>query len=965
MRLGRTALRLVVTAGLLLAQDVEAAPRAQGAPAREARPLVVRVGQAEGLTHIDFPQEPPRGFRTEKGELVLDFPRASVSPDTARLVADPIRLVSKASAAETPRGLEVRLTPAEGVTSKLERMDGVPTLVLHAPPVSGPKDQPAAPRGDPTPAIGRVRVFAEPRDGALRLHFPWRGPPGAAVFRRGDAVWAVFDVRAPLDLTALAPKTPFYERPEALYGAGWCALRLTVPAGLPVAASSEFGQWTLSLGRAAAPPAEPVAFARDLAAAAPALKVPLAGATGIYWIRDPDVGDRIAAVTALPPAKGFAEGRTLVDARFLASAQGLAVVPFVDDLTLATDADVVRIGRPGGMELSGAPLPDAKAPNAALALESPKPAATPALVDFAGWSNTGGASFLARYDELQRRASEEMAKGKNAPVADRMALARFLIGSELSFEALGVLALAERADGALSGKPEFRGLRGAARAMAGRFKDAEADFSSPALAGDPASALWRAYVDERLGDHQGARQEFASGRPALARFPDRWRGRFIRADAEAAIETGDAAGASQDLGLAQGLRLEREDEDALRLVHGRVAEARGAADQALADYDAAAASSYGGVSTPATLRAVELRLAANKMAQKDAEPLLASLRYRWRGDAVELDVARALGKLYLEAGRYRDALQVLRAANGRLPDLQASIGISQDLNAIFKALFLDGQADGLQPVQALALFYDFKDLTPVGADGDAMVRKLARRLVDVDLLDQASDLLKYQADNRLDGLPRAEVDTDLAMIELMNRRPEEALDALNASRTTLLPTALNQRRRLIEARAQTELGRYDAGVELLIGQKGAEADQLRGDIAWKTKDWPKAGALIEAGLGDRWRNPAPLDPAEQSQLVRAGAAYSLAGDDKSLARLRQRYGRLAEQSAAPNLLKIALDGVDQGKVSAEDFRRLAGDAAQFEGWIEVMKRRFASEPAPISGSAAAQKTQEPRSPRRA
>jgi len=35
-----------------------------------------------------------------------------------------------------------------------------------------------------------------------------------------------------------------------------------------------------------------------------------------------------------------------------------------------------------------------------------------------------------------------------------------------------------------------------------------------------------------------------------------------------------------------------------------------------------------------------------------------------------------------------------------------------------------------------------------------MVRKLTRRLVDVDLLDQAEDLLKYQAENRLDGVPR-------------------------------------------------------------------------------------------------------------------------------------------------------------------------------------------------------------------
>ena len=64
---------------------------------------------------------------------------------------------------------------------------------------------------------------------------------------------------------------------------------------------------------------------------------------------------------------------------------------------------------------------------------------------------------------------------------------------------------------------------------------------------------------------------------------------------------------------------------------------------------------------------------------------------------------------------------------------------------------------------------------PIGAEGDLMVRKLVRRLVDVDLLDQAAQLLKYQAENRLDGVPKAQVSTDLAVIYLMDRKPEQAI----------------------------------------------------------------------------------------------------------------------------------------------------------------------------------------------
>jgi tetratricopeptide (TPR) repeat protein len=420
-------------------------------------------------------------------------------------------------------------------------------------------------------------------------------------------------------------------------------------------------------------------------------------------------------------------------------------------------------------------------------------------------------------------------------------------------------------------------------------------------------------------------------------------------NAEAAVGVGDMNGARAAMQAAEGLAADPDDALALKMVSGRLAEAKGQNDLAMHIYDEVGAAKYGALAAPAVLRATELRIRMGKLAPKDAEPVLNALRYRWRGDATELETVRALGKLYVAEGRYREALQALRSANGRLPDLPASIGISQDLGDIFKALFLDGQADGLQPVQALALFFDFKDLTPIGADGDEMVRKLARRLVDVDLLDQAAELLKYQVDNRLDGVPKAQVATDLAMIQLMNKRPEDAMAALNATRTTLLPAALNAQRRLIEARAHLALGRYDAALELIEGDKSADAEDVRAEIAWSHHDWPVAGAKLEAALGDRWKAPGPLAGRDQALLVRAGTAYSLAGDDKSLGRLRQRYGRLAETGSAPNAVKVALEGLDGGALAPGDFARLSSQAATFEMWITVMKRRFASEPTPISG----------------
>ena len=119
-------------------------------------------------------------------------------------------------------------------------------------------------------------------------------------------------------------------------------------------------------------------------------------------------------------------------------------------------------------------------------------------------------------------------------------------------------------------------------------------------------------------------------------------------------------------------------------------------------------------------------------------------------------------------------------------------------------------------MQALGLFYDFRELTPIGADGDEMVRRLARRLVDVDLLDQAAELLKYQVDNRLEGVAKAQVATDLATVYLMDRQAENRPCRPSGRRARpCCPRALNAERRALEARALMELGRYDHALEVL------------------------------------------------------------------------------------------------------------------------------------------------------
>lgn len=918
---------------------------AAGPVAASRAALDVRVAQAAEFSRLEFHWAGGAKMSSKRdGQvLTLRFSR-DANPDTAALRLAPPRWIKAIDVRHAGGALEIVLTLTDDADARLGQADGSDfvNIFARAGASQGPSQQAAAAppvgRPNPMPAGGVVRVGYEKADAQAKLTFDWAAPAGAAVFRRGEAVWVVFDTPARLDISKLPAATARYTKIQVFKGADYSALRIVTPTGQPYAAEGQGGQWSVSLGAGLDATPDAIKVARDESVSPATLTAVLAGVTHAVWVNDPAVGDRLLVAPALAPSKGLPSRREYVEMALLPSAQGLAAETYAGDLMVSVDGDLLRIGRPKGLVLS--PL-SASSPPLEVAAGAPQPMAMPALIDLENWPKTGSGGFLARYNALQGAipaASE--GEDKNGDIGARMALARFLVGSGMSYEAIGVLNAAARKHQTLLGDAEFRGLRGVARVMANRFAEADADFSSPVLADDPSSAQWRGYISAQAGDWADARQKFAGGGRALDLFPALWRARFQHAQAEAALGTGDLVGAAGliDAALKQP-KIPIEDQLDIRLTQARMFEIKGEKSRALRMFQAIAKAPIDRIAAPAMLHATQLRLAKGQIDAATAADQLNQLRFRWRGDGVELETIRGLGKLYVDQGRYREALEVLRSA-GNQSDRPEAIALRNDLNSAFRALFLDGLADGMQPIQAVGLFYDFQELTPLGADGDQMVRNLVRRLVDVDLLDDAAKLLKYQVDNRLDGVPKAQVATDLAWIYLMNKQPENALQAINDTRTTILPAALNAERRMATARAYMGLGRFDAALDLVESDSSKDSQEIRADIAWKQRTWPQAGALYEKALGDRWKGQGALSPGEEARLLRSSVAYSLADDDTSLGRLRQRYSGFVEGANNPDGLRVALSGMNVESLSSADFGRVTADNEAFSGWVSKMKDRF-------------------------
>ncbi len=717
---------------------------------------------------------------------------------------------------------------------------------------------------------------------------------------------------------------------------GFTALRIAAPSAGSLSAQNDGLIWRVRLGgKPFDTDTAQVNVVRDDSTGVPGLNANLAGATKIAWIRDPSVGDRMAVIPARAPVKNLGTARTTLEATFASTAQGVVVTHMTPDVQVVVDGDLVEVSRPGGLTLSALD-PNGRPDDVRMEY---KAALYPALMN-PDWSASPKEGFLARYTAMQAAAADEANSGQGAPLKARLSLARFLIGQGLSYEAQGALDLLTKQSPRALDDPQVRGLRVVAKMLSGRYADATGDLSSAQLAADPASRLWAGYAETKTGHYADAVKDFKAGMKAIGEFPVAWRTKMGAAYAYALMQTNDLKTAQTVINFAVSQPAEPLDRLAAFLIDAQIIEASGDRLRALGVYSAVARASDARVSAPAMMHATMLSYQLKKADAQKTLAALDSLRYRWRGDDTELQLVANMGQIYLSEGRYREALQVLRSGNTTFADKPQAIQIQTSLNTAFRNLFLGGMADGLQPIEALGLYKDFQDLTPIGADGDEMVRRIVRRLVDVDLLDQAAELLDYQVNNRLDGVAKSSVASDLAAIYLMNRDPQKALQALWNTRTTLLPKDVMSERRVLEARALNDLNQPDQALDALGNDTSGDADDVRADVFWKQQNWPKAAAILEKRLGDRYKTDAALSLADESRVIRAGVAYSLAKDQPSLTRLSDHFARFADKASAPDAMRVALASIDAGPISAKDFALAAASTNSFAGWVAGMKKRF-------------------------
>jgi hypothetical protein len=384
----------------------------------------------------------------------------------------------------------------------------------------------------------------------------------------------------------------------------------------------------------------------------------------------------------------------------------------------------------------------------------------------------------------------------------------------------------------------------------------------------------------------------------------------------------------------------RELEPAISVLTGRLAEGLGRIEDALRAYRAATDSWDRPAAAEGRLREIRLQHRTGSRDRSEAIDGLETLTTIWRGDQTEIEALSLLARLYTEEARYRDAFHIMRTTLRAHPNSDTTRRIQEEAMATFDSVFLAGKGDALPAIDALALFYDFRELTPIGRRGDEMIRRLADRLVAVDLLYQASELLQHQVDHRLQGAARAQVASRLAVIYMMDRKALNALGVLRATRVSDLNNDMRNQRLLLEARALSELGRHEVAYEVIENIPGREAIRLRSDILWASKKWGPAAEQLELLHGDRWKEFAPLTDLERTDIMRAAVGYALGDDAIGLARFRERYLSKMGEGPDARAFDVVTAPVEAGGTEFRAIARSIAAVDTLEAFLRDLRARY-------------------------
>ncbi|MET0155628.1 MAG: hypothetical protein ABW189_05950 [Rickettsiales bacterium] len=878
--------------------------------------------------------------------------------------------------AAAPKNLTAAWAPDDVLEIEVYEPTAEDDAAESAPPPPPPAPSGAAKPLALAPAAPKVdAAIASPPPSSPVMELAYSPNVSAAFFRRENVYWMIFsDASLQNDEEARKASTALFDDFHRLYhpeyGVYYGRLKKGVETlSAEIRTDGTSGSWIFRAAsdNEAAPTSSPSVSLESSALAGSALRV--RGVPLINPLRfiDPVVGDELLVMPLYEPKKGTAKAFSYPDFLLLPSLQGVALALRSDRVTYEFDDDAIEVAGPTNRLAASAQSAflELQAQERKKKLEKAESNADveKSLIKFKTWKKGGDEKFLPARSALLLAAA-------NAPLAQKSAarlnLARFYVANGLEFEALGVIALLRERDKTFGDSAAVRMPEGVANYMSGRYEEAveslskltEKNFSDAADARE-----WRFWLNAaKLRQYLHFMPPERYLRPSFSSEEGSDKGGELRKDDEFYADGGESRwsgengpGAVGDLGLASAMTeflpfyppetyndfvalaieemlLKGNVTDAeatflminaeeaspglqyrLDILRGVLAAQENKVEDALAywktpleDADAPFYRTWAGYLT------TFVQFRRHLISVDDAIAGYNAIRYSWRGSTLELGVLKALGDLYMQKNDYMHGFGAWREAVTQFEGYDEALLIAKRMTDKFAQIFRSDDKT-LSNMDALELFFEFRELIPIGETGDQIVTALADRLIAVDLLDRAAALLTHQVKYRLHGEERENALFKLIDIYMENKRPEKALEAIadlpldnpseKAART------LNHYR----AKANLDVGRNNAALRLLKSDDSIEASFLRASVFWRNKVWSHVASELEPLFYELRREERPFTAEESRQLIKLAVADALLERRKHLRILQEDFAKLipdADQRELFDFIAEDDEGID-------------------------------------------------------
>ncbi|MBF0375625.1 MAG: tetratricopeptide repeat protein, partial [Alphaproteobacteria bacterium] len=782
---------------------------------------------------------------------------------------------------------------------------------LPPPPAQPAKPPAPAPEPEPEP---------DPTAPTVSLSFSWTQSAAAAVFRRAGWLWIVFDRAQQLDINLLRQLGgSVVQYIEQVPNKHATLVRMITPPGYNATLRKENLLWVIDLSRRSPKPKTvlEVQVLRDFPPGA-RIVIPVADAGAVLRVGDPEIGDVMHVVPLLALNTGVYPAQSFPELELPATSQGVVAIPRVEGMELLSSR--------GGVDISHKQAGiSASSEQDRRSAQSVDGAEDKGVLDLGSWKRADEEHFDRERASVHSLLSYALPAEKNRV---RLEVARFYLAHGYAAEALGILRVIAQEEPDQVETPAFRAARGAAEFLMGRDRQAIEDLSHPSLANEPAAKLWTAAAQAGLSEPGRQAAVLAQSTKYLADYPRPVRFAVAARAAQAAIRGANDIEARRLLDML-GKSAETTYETAqAEWLEGNYYEMTGGFEQAVKHWETAEegpARPYRAISARSRLELLY------KLKKIDAAALiegLERLRFAWREESFEYPLIERLGQMLINEGRYGEGLRTLKQLATSYSEHKGVAEVTALMAKTFERLYLDGLADSMQPVTAIALFEEFRELTPTGEKGDAMIRRLADRLVAVDLLDRAAELLRHQVWYRLSGVERAKVGARLALVELFGRHPEQALESLKVSDSPDIPPDLAEQRRHLQARALDDLNRPAEALSLLSGDDSRDARLLRAEINWRHQNWAGAGEAFES-LVEKPKRDQAVDDGTARIVLHWAIALTLAGDERGVGKVRRQFGPAMAQTPLNDAFSLLTSENESGLI---DYRTVAGRIKQAENF---------------------------------